>query len=80
MRSYGKSILRLEISNLVALLIKHSKHTKRLSKQNKKLRIEKLQLKQEIADLEYEIEKLNYEIDDIHRYYSYDGYDDIGYD
>lgn len=80
MRSYGKSILRLEISNLVALLIKHSKHTKRLSKQNKKLRIEKLQLKQEIADLEYEIEKLNYEIDDTHRYYSYDGYDDIGYD
>lgn len=79
MRSYGKSILRLEISNLVALLIKHSKHTKRLSKQNKKLRIEKLQLKQEIADLEYEIEKLNYEIDDIHRYYSYDEYD-IGYD
>ena len=82
MRSYGKSILKLEISNLVSLLIKHSKHTKRLSKQNKKLRIEKLQLKQEIADLEYEIEKLNYEIDDTHRYYSYDGYDeyDIGYD
>ena len=79
MRSYGKSILRLEISNLVALLIKHSKHTKRLSKQNKKLRIEKLQLKQEIADLEYEIEKLNYEIDDVHRYYSYDAYDDNGY-
>ena len=81
MRSYGKSILRLEISNLVALLIKHSKHAKRLNKRNKNLRIEKLQLKQEIADLEYEIEKLNYEIDDTHRYYSYDGYDedDIGY-
>ena len=79
MRSYGKSILRLEISNLVALLIKHSKHTKRLSKQNKNLRIEKLHLKQEIADLEYEIEKLNYEIDDVHRYYSYDAYDDSGY-
>lgn len=81
MRSYGKSILRLEISNLVALLIKHSKHAKRLSKQNKNLRIEKLQLKQEIADLEYEIEKLEYDIDDTHRYYSYDAYDedDIGY-
>lgn len=81
MRSYGKSILRLEISNLVALLIKHSKHAKRLSKQNKKLRIEKIELKQEIADLEYEIEKLNYEIDDTHRYYAYDAYDedDIGY-
>ena len=78
MRSYGKSILRLEISNLVALLIKHSKHAKHLSMQNKKLRIEKLELKQEIADLEYEIEKLNYEIDDIHRYNDYDE-DDIGY-
>lgn len=81
MRSYGKSILRVEISNLVALLIKYSKHAKHLSKQNKKLRIEKLQLKQQINDLEYEIEKLNYDIDDTHRYYSYDAYDedDIGY-
>lgn len=77
MRSYGKTMLKLEISNLVALLIKYSKHAKHLSEQNKKLRIEKLELKRQIEELRCDVEDLKY----YHRYKPDDYYDedDIGY-